>query len=209
MSTDSSAGQAAAATGSVLGSLAASAFGYKTAKDQMRFQERMSSTSHQREVSDLRKAGLNPILSAHKGASTPSGAMISPENPLKDLPAHTINSARARADIKTAGTVQTLNNTNSAKQVQDTAVGANQIHLQNAQKAAAVEAANLSSAQAQKLRSEQPKRKIIGAGYQIIGDTVIPLMRKTKNLYKKVKRKLKKDYKQFNDDPTFTTPKKR
>lgn len=47
------------------------------ANKQMAFQERLSNSAHQREIADLRLAGLNPILSGTggMGSITPSGAM--------------------------------------------------------------------------------------------------------------------------------------
>lgn len=45
------------------------------AEQQMGFQANMSNTAYQRQMEDMRKAGLNPLLAAGmSGASTPSGA---------------------------------------------------------------------------------------------------------------------------------------
>lgn len=100
-----------ASSSSAKGVAAMNAANAAEAQKQRDWAERMSSTAHQREVKDLREAGLNPILSATggSGASSPGGSMAVMEDtqvraaPMKAAMANlAANTAKTLAEAGTA-----------------------------------------------------------------------------------------------------------
>jgi len=121
-----------------IGSVVEGAFSAYGANRQMDFQRDMSNTSHQREVQDLIKAGLNPMLSARLGgASSPPGASM----PTPRFSESANSAALLRSQIK-------LNESGAAKNQGETLSPgvADQVALANAGSATQAAATGRSSA---------------------------------------------------------------
>jgi len=83
-----------------------SAFNIHEQRQNRRTMVDLANTSHQREVADLKKAGLNPILSASRGAPTPpvSGAQmtdIAPGSKLNQAMNNRLMMLQTSADLAT------------------------------------------------------------------------------------------------------------
>lgn len=98
------------------------------------FQKDLSSTSHQREIADLKAAGLNPILSAkYGGSSTPPGSMAVMQNPASAAADTSVKDKSATSQVSLQDQLIAESKTSSDKNINNAKLLQSQTHQQDLQ----------------------------------------------------------------------------
>lgn len=104
------------------------------AREQMVFQERMSSTAYQRSIADMKAAGLNPMLAYQQGgASSPGGAGTRVESALGPATASAQAARRMREELKQISATTSRIKDQEWSQVQDRAESRSRVDLNERQ----------------------------------------------------------------------------
>lgn len=192
--------------------VSAKAINLYLADKQQDFQRNMANTAHQREVNDLRKAGLNPILSArHGGAAVPPGARA-------DIATPEVTSARQGMSQMAMNKAQIEDITSAAKlkDAQTADLNLTQVDrlelmraqkeqaLAQARKTGGIDTAKVAeeirqiSAQIDNLRVltqssalDQQKKRAVGQMWEIPADAISKGKEGWRSWWEKIKRKLR------------------